>query len=454
MSEQYPHNLIAARRQFFAQSAALLSAVSAANVGQAQTRQDYKAMVCIFLLGANDCHNTLVPLGNSEYATYTKSRGAIALPVNDLLRVNTSAGRPYGLHNKLGAPFQALWNSGRLGAIANMGLLVKPTTKADFQAGDSIPSNLFSHEDQVVSLQVGTPSSAVAGTGWGGRTIDAWYGTTNPSLLSLVSTGGPSLFCASRGALVASLPPGVSLKPNGLNAWPQTAAAARAKALANVLSLPSEMYLVNAANRVRLNADQINAQLNDAKVSDQFPKEPLGLQLQRIAQIISANMAAGGAGVKRQVFFASLGGFDLHSSQLWAHGDLLRQLGPAMAAFDQAIIDLGLDGNVVTFTQSDFGRTVDANASGGCDHGWGAHHFVMGGSVKGGQLYGTFPDLTLGSRDDATGRGALIPTTSIDQVGATLATWFGVPAANLTGPQGVFPNLGSFQVQNLGFMKA
>jgi uncharacterized protein (DUF1501 family) len=169
------------------------------------------------------------------------------------------------------------------------------------------------------------------------------------------------------------------------------------------------------------------------------------MQLKQVASIISLRASTG---MNRQIFFCSLGGFDTHSGQSWQQFDLLREVSQALLAFYQSTIDLGVSDKVTSFTLSDFGRTLQASGS-GCDHGWGNHHLIMGDAVKGGSIYGTFPDLSLGGPDDSGSRGALIPTTSMDQFAATLATWLGVAPASLPS---VLGNIGNFGSSNLGFL--
>jgi uncharacterized protein (DUF1501 family) len=167
--------------------------------------------------------------------------------------------------------------------------------------------------------------------------------------------------------------------------------------------------------------------------------------LKEVARIIKLRTQTG---MKRQVFFCSIGGFDTHSQQSWQHWDLLRQMSEAMAAFFNATIELGVADQVTTFTESEFGRTLQPSGQ-GSDHGWGSHHFVMGGAVQGGDLYGKFPNLALGGPDDTGSRGALLPSTSLDQYGATMGRWFGLDDTSLLA---VFPNLKNFTTHNLGFL--
>ena len=179
--------------------------------------------------------------------------------------------------------------------------------------------------------------------------------------------------------------------------------------------------------------------------STAFPNTGLGQQLRTIARLIAA---APELGLKRQVFFARIGGFDLHESQLGAHANLIADISRSVSAFYKATVELGADQQVTTFTASDFGRTFNTNGD-GSDHAWGSHHFVVGGAVKGGDIYGKMPALIRSGPDDSGSRGNWIPTTSVDEYSATLATWFGVSASNL--PM-VLPNIGRFSRANVGFL--
>jgi uncharacterized protein (DUF1501 family) len=255
------------------------------------------------------------------------------------------------------------------------------------------------------------------------------------------------LFCSGSVVQSASLLPGFNLDMSGLSLWPKAAADARKAGLQQLFELDSGMAMIQAANKVRKDAVNLNSLLagSSATLATPFPGTTLGIQLQQVAKIIKLR---GNTGMSRQVFFCSMGGFDTHGSQAWQHWNLLDQLSEAMSAFYNATAEMGVADRVTTFSLSDFGRSLQPSGS-GSDHGWGNHHLIMGGAVQGGQVYGTFPDLALGGPDDSGTRGTLIPSTALDQYGATLAQWFGVLPAELPS---VFPNIIHHQNKNLGFM--
>ena len=417
----------------------------------AQGTEDYRALVCIFLAGGCDGHNVLVPQSAAAYADYKRLRGGLALPDQSasLLPITTPGGVPYALNSGL-QTVHPLWAQGKLGAIANVGPLLVPTTRAQITAGTAtLPANLFSHADQMQQTQAGNGSGG--GTGWGGRTADALISRNGSSRFpAAISMSGGALFTNGVQVPSASLVPGFNLDVSGMNTWPASATAARAQALNEILALDGGVRLIQAANQVRRDALSLGTLLRSSgagTVNTVFPGTDLGRQLQQVARVIALRA---GVGVRRQVFFVQLGGFDTHSSQSWQQWDLLRQLGDAMGAFYTATVELGVAPLVTTFTQSEFGRSLQPSGS-GSDHGWGNHHLILGGSVKGGQVYGRFPYPALGGADDANSRGVLIPSTSLEQFGATLARWFGLDATALAT---AFPALAAFPTQDLGFMSS
>lgn len=417
----------------------------------AQSAPDYKALVCIFLMGGNDGHNVIVPLNGPDHAAFRAVRGSLALPDGNtqLLPVTARNGMPYGLNSGLAA-IHPLWAQEKLAVVANLGMLVRPTTRTQYlNATVGLPSNLFSHSDQVMQMQAGDPNGS-GGTGWAGRIADATRALNGSATFPpAISVAGSALFCSGNVVQSTSLLPGFDLSADGLTAWPASAAAAKVLGLQQMLTFDSGLSMVQAANHVRKDALELNGMLRSlngaGNVSTVFPGTSIGQQLKQVAQVIRLR---GSTGMNRQVFFCALGGFDTHSAQSWAQWDLLRQVSEGMAAFYQATLEMGIADRVTTFTASEFGRTLQPSGS-GSDHGWGNHQIILGGAVRGGDVYGTFPTLALGGPDDSGSRGVLIPTTSLDQFGGTLARWFGVtPEAMPT----VFPNLDNFATQDLGFV--
>lgn len=427
-------------------------ALTAMNGYAQNNAADYKALVCIFLFGGNDGNNMVVPMSTPEFDAYRAIRGGLALPDSSakLLSVSNSVdGKPLGINDGLKA-IQPLWGQNRLAFVANMGNLVRPTTRAEYLANAApVPTNLFSHSDQTAQAQSGFPGTG-GGTGWAGRIADA----ANPlngaaTFPASVSMSGPALFCTGSVVQSASLVPESDLSLYGMELWPATAGQARVAALQELLTFDSGMAMVQAANQVRKDALNLNAMLKDTGTSPPlatvFPGTSLGNQLKQVAKLIQLRATTG---MKRQVFFCGLGGFDTHGSQGWTHWNLLTQLGEALQAFYQSTVDLGVANQVTSFTLSEFGRSLQPSGS-GSDHGWGNHQLVLGGAVQGGRMYGAFPQFALSGPDDSGNRGVWIPATSHDQFGGTLGTWFGLSPAQLAT---VFPNLANFPQANLGFV--
>lgn len=451
------------RRRFLGASAqtGLMGALSALGLAGVATPAraavtDYKALVCLYMFGGNDGNNMIVPLDSTRYAQYNAIRAshglALSSAANTLLAARSATvqatanpvTQAFGFH--YGMPeLDALYGQGQVAAILNVGNLRQPLSKAQYLAGAGVPSQLFSHPDQTIQNQAGTPSSAA--TGWGGRLLDV-LGTGGH--LDAIAVGAGGLFVEGASTHGNLLPGDGQLDLAGMNFWPQKEADARRAALVQILSAQNPNLIAGAANQALLNGMDLVADLKSANagapLSTAFPGTSLGQQLKTVAQLIRIRAQQGPG---RQVYFVSQGGFDTHGGQAYQQFDMLRQVSQALAAFQLALAEIHAAQQVTSFTMSEFGRTLQPN-SGGTDHAWGNHHLVVGAAVKGG-LYGQFPDFTLGGKDDATGRGAWIPQFSNQQYGATLGRWFGADADMLQNQ--VFKNeLASFPQADLGFM--
>ncbi len=416
----------------------------------AQPASDYRALVCVFLYGGNDSNNTIIPMDDAHYKPYLATRGMLALPSSALTQVQSAAGAPYGFFSPLG-DIAGMFSSKELAVVANVGSLVQPLTRSQYQAAQMpIPANLFSHADQQQQWQ----SSMAQGnspTGWGGRVADyiAAQGINSSTFPTFVSVAGNTLEGAGTKTQMLAIAPGQSLQLAGFGN--SAAAEARLNALTRLLTLNSGVSLAQAANSTMsmsiADAKLLAAALGkSAPLKTQFPANSLGQQLQQVAQIIQVQSALG---MQRQVFFCSVGSFDTHTGELPTLNTLYPELGQGLSAFYSATQELGMADKVTTFTESDFNRTFQPTSGDGTDHAWGGHHLVLGGAVHGGQIFGQFPTFELGGPDDTDTRGRWIPTTSIDQYGATLCSWFGIPDSAMNS---VFPNLQNFSNRNLGFV--
>jgi uncharacterized protein (DUF1501 family) len=415
----------------------------------AQGSADYKALVCIFLFGGNDGNNLIVPL-DSRYASYQAARPNIALPQAQLLPLQIGTQATYALHPNM-PEMQAFFNNQKnLALLANVGTLVQPTTRQSYQNSQNLPDNLYSHSDQQDQWQsaqlMGNPTS-----GWAGNVADNLPSAYNSAAKfpPILSINGNNIF--SNGATTRPYIIDPFSTPGLQGFDPSAASQARFVATQQLLTFDNGLSLVQSANNIAGRAVQYGVVLSNALKSiaplqTVFPNTYLADQLKQVAQVIAARSALG---IGRQIFFCAHGGFDTHSDQIAQHVNLLTDLSKSMSAFYQATQELGVSNQVTSFTLSEFGRTLQPGSNSGTDHAWGGHQMILGGAVKGNALYGTFPTLALGGPDDAGNNGRWIPTTALDQFGATLASWFGVSAANLPA---IFPNLKNFATSNLGFM--
>jgi uncharacterized protein (DUF1501 family) len=437
------------RRGFIRVGAATVGSLALRPFGMlpalAQSGGDYRALVCVFLFGGNDSNNTVIPMDDVNFQAYTSIRGSLGLSGSDLTsQVTSVSGAPYAFHAKL-AEVASLFSSKELAVVANVGSLVQPLTRAQYQSQQlPIPLNLFSHSDQQLQWQPAV-AQGHSPTGWAGRAADyiAGSGFNTGSFPVFLSMAGNSLEGSGVETQPAAINPGQSLGLVGSEA--------RLSALNSLLSTDTGVSLVQAANNTMANgisdAKTLEAALGKATaLKTQFPTTSIGAQLEQVAQIIQVQSYLG---MRRQIFFCSLGGFDTHANELTTHNNLYPQLSPALAAFYDATEEMGVAQSVTTFTESDFSRTFQPTTDDGSDHAWGSHHLVLGGAVQGGQIFGKFPTFELAGPDDADVRGRWIPTTSIDQYGATLCSWFGIPDASLAA---VFPNFANFGSVRLGFL--
>ncbi len=443
------------RRGFIQVGAATVGSLALRPFGMlpalAQSGPDYRALVCIFLFGGNDSNNSVIPMDDASYKAYTSLRGSLALSGSELTPSVTSvSGAPYAFHAKL-AEVASLFSSKELAVVANVGSLVQPLTREQYQSQQApIPSNLFSHSDQQLQWQTAL-AQGHSPTGWAGRAADyiAGQGINSSRFPVFISMAGNSLEGTGVQTQPVAITPGKSLQLTGFNNSP--ASQARLNALNSLLKTDSGVSLVQAANNTMANsisdAQALEAALGKATpLKTQFPTTSIAAQLEQVAQIIQVQSYLG---MRRQIFFCTLGGFDTHANEIATHNNLYPQLSPALAAFYDATQELGMAQNVTTFTESDFSRTFQPTTDDGSDHAWGSHHLVLGGAVRGGQIFGKFPTFELGGPDDADVRGRWIPTTSIDQYGATLCSWFGIPDNALPT---VFPNFPNFGSKKLGFL--
>ncbi|HKR23066.1 MAG TPA: DUF1501 domain-containing protein [Pyrinomonadaceae bacterium] len=455
---------------------ALASSIDTFGVVQALTPQSattYKALVCIFLNGGNDGNNMFVSLdqyngpAGSLVEGYSNVRAAsgLAIAQASLLPVSPVSGGSYGFHPNM-PEVRDLFNQGKLAVLCNNGPLVEPITRTTYQNGTGKkPLQLFSHSDQVGLFQTAI-SNSVSQTGWGGRLADKTIGLNgvatfpgNVSIagINLLLTGVDTrqLAVADSNTTLANV-----LQLNNGSGLSTSDTNARLASFNELRTLDNNFKLVKAASDTRSSSMQTDAALSSVSptLATVFPNTSLGRQLKQVALLIKAcTDPTAGINMKRQIFFTQIGGFDTHSAEIGGQGNLMTQLSQAVGAFYAATVELGIQDNVTAFTMSDFGRTFQPAGTGvnavGTDHAWGNHQLIVGGSVLGHTLYGAYPILRLGGPDDTDGgsspRGRWIPTTSVEQYAATLATWYGLSTADLSA---VFPLISRFPSANLGFM--
>src|SRR5437764_2964854 len=413
---------------------------------------EFRSLVCLFLYGGNDANNMIVPSDNATYGVYRTARGPIPLAQSSLLPLNLGTpdpqGRTFGLHPNM-PELQSLFNNDRkLAIMANVGTLVEPTTAGMFLNGTAkLPPQLFSHADQQVEWQTGW-ADGPRGSGWGGRLADLLTSFNNADAISMsISLAGSNTFQV--GNVVNEYQVSTN-GPIGLNGFGGAHGQVRYQAVQDLLNLPHqnlfEAEFAKITNRAITNNNILTGALSGVTLNTPFPaNSDLSDQLQMIAKIIAVRDTLG---MRRQIYFCSVGGYDTHSNELSTQNNLLAELSQCMNAFYQATKELGISDRVTLFTASDFSRTFQANG-GGSDHAWGSHALILGDSVKGGDIYGAYPTIAMGGPEDV-GEGRWVPSTSVDEYSATLAKWYGISSP--TDLATVLPNVGRFAKPDRGFM--
>ncbi len=451
------------RRTFIKQSAlaalgcSSFSALSTQfNLAHAQVggTDDYRALVCVFLYGGNDAFNMLVPRSQAEYSVYADARRNLATPRDELLALNAINSLPadYGLHPEL-SNLKSLFDSGKLSLIGNVGTLIEPTLQSDYlNKRVELPPQLFSHNDQqnfVMSLQ-----SRQDRQGWASRIADMMMdANANQDLsMNITLSGSNTLQSGGLSAPYAIGAGGVtdywSLQPGNPDAWSVN----RNRAYDAILAQSQNHLFATEFARTQRRSIDLGVKLRAALESTSAPATAfqqgsrLAGMLRMIAHLIAARETLG---MSRQIFFVGIGDYDTHGDQVNRYPVLMRELNHALTSFYDATVELGVSDRVTTFTASDFGRTLTSNGD-GTDHGWGSHQMVIGDAVMGGRIFGTMPDLAIGSNDDI-GEGRIIPTTSVDQYAATLARWYGLTPSQIAE---TFPALANFNEADLGFMQS
>jgi len=454
-----------ASRRAFLQRASALSvagvatpwALNLAAIGEAAaaTATDYKALVCVFLYGGNDYGNTLIPYDSTNYNLYQALRPTLAYTRTSLdgtvLAPSTALAdsRQYALAPEL-AKLLPIFDAGKMGVLLNIGTLIQPTSKTAYLANSvPLPPKLFSHNDQQSVWQSSAPEGATSG--WGGRMGDLFEAGNGNATFTCVNVSGNAVYLSGKTAVQYQVTPNGSVPLNALKA-PLFGSAACSSALRNLVTAPRTHLLEAEHTRVMKRSIDANDVLTAAlasgpAITTPFPTgNSLADQLKLVARMIGS---ADSLGAKRQVFFVSMGGFDTHDGLLDTHPGLLTAVSEAVSAFYAATVELGVANQVTAFTASDFGRTLTPNND-GSDHGWGSMHFVLGSAVNGKRFYGTPPVVANNGPDDV-GQGRLLPTTSVDQLAATLGSWFGISDTDLLT---VLPNLVNYDasVRKLGFV--
>jgi uncharacterized protein (DUF1501 family) len=443
---------------------------SLAAMAQGTAGTDYRALVCVYLAGGNDGHGTVIATDPESFAAFTSARSGapgLAYPMSELLPITLQTpqtGRTFALNPSLGG-VQTLFNAGRAAIVANTGTLIAPATKTQINSNSvPLPDSLFSHFDQTAAWQaIASNLGSGERVGWGGAVADAIeaMNLNSNSMFTCISTAGNALFLSGQDSFQLNVTSAGPIPIYGLQNPPFGVPAA-SNPLNSILTA-DENNLFSQEYEIVINRSmQAQAMLATAMapagvggvanppqylnpMTNMLANNPLATSMQTVARIIAGRAQLG---VTRQIFYVQLGSFDTHNNQAVQHAQLLTQLGAAFEYFDGLMVGMGLGSNVTSFTISDFGRTLTSNSN-GTDHGWGSHHFVVGGAVNGQNMYGQYPVVGVDQANDL-GAGRLIPTTAVEQYAGTLASWFGLSDSQI---RTVFPNFGNFGTDPyLGFM--
>lgn len=431
-----------------------LGALASQSSHAADTSGGYKALVCLYFNGGSDSHNWVVPIDATGYAEYSAARSDLAWPLAKLQAITAStqaSGRLFGMPTEL-APLRRWYESGQAAIVANVGPLTRPITKADYAAGAGLPSKLYSHNDQASTWQSLSPEGARSG--WGGRMGDILMSANANPVFTAVSATGNAVFLSGNSVNQYQVGVDGPASAVALTSGSLYGTTSATNALRRNISTTGTDMLANEYNRVLQRGLSANGVLQSALGTVSVPaipstpfttgtgttitldKLPLARQLRIVLQLMAANQTLG---MRRQVFMVSMGGFDTHANQMRDQPVQMAQVAQSIDYFMSAITSLGMINNVRLFTASDFGRTLLSNGN-GSDHGWGSHHFVLGGGVAGRTIHGQFPTTALGSSDDV-GSGRLLPSTSVTELAASMGQWMGLSSTELSS---VLPNLGSF----------
>ena len=456
------------RRQFIGQAncaavgtasllSSLLSLRLTAGAASASNFTDYKALVCLFLNGGNDSYNMLVPRQQSAYNEYEQVRGGVggtglAIPRANLHQItsslqNTSAGAGYsdfGIHPDL--PYlKTLYDQGDLAFVSNVGSLIEPTSLVQYNDGSKPkPEGLFSHPDHQIHWQTLVPQvRGSAPKGWGGRMAEVMSHANQQSNIAMnISLSGANVLQSGTTTVPYITDPGgvVELKNYGQDPTLQLA-------VDDILGQHYQSIYSKTLASANRNSIDASVAFKSALDSLSTPFDPSVIsgetqtykRLSMVSKIMEARTALS---MNRQIFFVERGGWDHHNELLGPQSNLFIELNEAIEIFWTAIQSMGLQNNVVLYTASDFGRTLTSNGS-GSDHAWGGNHFIISGSdnIKGGEIYGKYPDLALNNSSTDLGRGRILPTTSVDSYMAELAYWYGVPNSEIST---VIPNINNF----------